>query len=177
MKYHTTVNELEFEVELLEDGRVRVNDHIYQVDFSDIDGGQAFSLIVDGRSFEAFLTRDDEVGLQVIIQGIRYSADVIDEHEKLLRQVSGDAGVTTGVYELTAPMPGLVVKVPVAVGDQVAKGDVLLILESMKMQNELKSPQAGVVTVVHVADGANVEKRDVMLILGPLEELTEDAGA
>ena len=177
MKYHTTVNELEFEVELLEDGRVRVNERIYQVDFSDIDGGQAFSLLVDGRSFEAFLTRDDEAGLQVIIEGIRYSTDVIDEHEKLLRQVSGEAGVATGVYELTAPMPGLVVKVPGAVGDQVARGDVLLILESMKMQNELKSPQAGVVTVVHVGDGDNVEKRDVMMVLGPLEAPSEDAGA
>jgi len=176
MKYHTTVNEMEYEVELLEDGRVRVNDRIYQVDFSDIDGGQAFSLLVDGRSFEAFLTWDEEVGLQVVIHGIRYSAEVIDEHEKLLRQVSGDAGAATGVYELSAPMPGLVVKVPITVGDQVAKGDVLLILESMKMQNELKSPQAGVVTVVNVSDGDNVEKRDVMVILGPLEGITDDAG-
>ncbi len=73
-------------------------------------------------------------------------------------------------------MPGLVVKVPVAVGDEVAKGDVLVILESMKMQNELKSPQAGVVTVVNVADGDNVEKRDVMVILGPQEDATDDAG-
>ena len=176
MKYHTTVNETEFEVELLEDGQVRVNDRIYRVDFSDIDGGQAFSLLVDGRSFEAFLTRDEEDSLQVIIHGIRYAAEVIDEHEKLLRQVSGDAGVATGVYELTAPMPGLVVKVPVAVGDGVEKGDVLVILESMKMQNELKSPQAGVVTVVNVADGDNVEKRDVMVILGPHGETTDDAG-
>lgn len=176
MKYHTTVNEVEFEVELLEAGQVRVNDRVYQVDFSDVDGGQAFSLLVDGRSFEAFLTTDEDTGLQVVIHGIRYAAEVIDEHEKLLRQVSGDAGAATGVYELAAPMPGLVVKVPVAVGDEVAKGDVLVILESMKMQNELKSPQAGVVTVVNVVDGDNVEKRDVMMILGPHEDATDDAG-
>jgi biotin carboxyl carrier protein len=169
MKYLTTVNEVEYEVELMEDSKVRVNDRVYQVDFSDIDGGQAFSILVNGQSFEAFLTQEEEDGLQVIIHGIRYATEVIDEHEKLLRQVGGDAGSGSGVFELPAPMPGMVVKVPVAVGDLVAKGDVLVILESMKMQNELKSPQDGIVTVVNVMDGDSVEKRDVMVALGPVE--------
>ncbi len=169
MKYLTTVNEIEYEVELLEDGRVRVNDRIYQVDFSEIDGGQAFSLLVDGQSFEAFLSRELDHGIQVIIEGIRYATEVIDEHEKLLREVGGDAGSSSSVFELSAPMPGLVVKVPVATSDPVEKGDVLVILESMKMQNELKSPQDGVVIAVNVSEGDNVEKRDVMVIVGPVE--------
>ncbi len=67
-------------------------------------------------------------------------------------------------------MPGLVVKVPVSVGDQIQEGDVLVILESMKMQNELKAPQAGRVTVVNVTAGGNVEKRDLLVALGPLED-------
>jgi len=169
MKYLTTVNDTPFEVELLEDGSVLVNGRSYQVDFSEIDGGQAFSLLVDGHSYEAFLTEDEAEGMQVVIQGIRYLTEVIDEHEQLLRQVAGDAGLSGEMYELTAPMPGLVIKVAVAVGDQVAEGDVLVILESMKMQNELKSPQSGVVTTVNVGDRDQVEKRDVMIVLGPVE--------
>jgi biotin carboxyl carrier protein len=170
MKYLTTVNEIEYEVELLEDGSVLVNDRRYQVDFSHIDGGQKFSLLVDGQSFEAFLSEDSEDGMQVVIEGVRYSVEVIDEHEKLLRQAGADSASLSGVFELVAPMPGLVVKVPVAVGDRVEKGDVLVILESMKMQNELKSPQPGIVTEVNVADGDNVEKRDVMVALGPVSD-------
>lgn len=173
MKYLTTVNNVEYEVELLEDGQVLVNQRPYQVDFSEVDGGQAFSLLVDGRSFEAFLSEDEEDGIQVVIEGVRYAVEVIDEQEKLLRQAGAETGLAGGVFELSAPMPGLVVKVPVSVGDQVQKGQVLVILESMKMQNELKAPHAGVVTVVNVSDGDNVEKRDVMVALGPLEDLDE----
>lgn len=171
MKYLTTVNQIEYEVELLEDGRVLVNGRAYQVDFSDIDGGQAFSLLVDGQSFEAFVSEDDVDGLQVVIEGVRYAADVIDEHEKLLRAAGAEPGAASGVYELSAPMPGLVVRVPVAPGQQVEKGQVLVILESMKMQNELKAPHAGVVTVVRVAEGDNVEKRDQLVVLGPMEAI------
>jgi biotin carboxyl carrier protein len=60
-------------------------------------------------------------------------------------------------------MPGLVVTVPVSEGQPVEKGDVLVILESMKMQNELRSPRAGKVNRVRVKSGDNVEQRDTLL--------------
>ena len=67
-------------------------------------------------------------------------------------------------------MPGLIVKLPALEGDFVAEGDVLVILESMKMQNELKSPISGTVTEVNVSEGENVEKRQILLIVEPAEE-------
>ena len=143
------------------------------MDLREVDGGQAFSLLVDGHSYEAFLLEENGT-VQVFIEGVRYSAEVLDEHEMLLRQVSAAVGGLDDRYELAAPMPGMVVKVPVAVGDEVKEGDVLVILESMKMQNELKAPQAGRVIEVNVAEGGNVEKRDVMIALGPLEEESGD---
>ncbi len=174
MKYITTVQDVEYQIELLEEGQVRVNDATYQVDFSRVDGDQVFSLLVDGRSYEVFIAAEG-LELQVIIEGVRYPVDVVDEHEKLLRDASKASGGLKGDFELKAPMPGLVVKVPVALGQVVTAGDVLVILESMKMQNELKAPQGGVVTEVPVAEGDNVEKRDVLLVLGPLE-MDEDEG-
>jgi 3-methylcrotonyl-CoA carboxylase alpha subunit len=66
-------------------------------------------------------------------------------------QVDGEAIVTS-------PMPGIIVAVPVAVGDFVRRGDKVIILESMKMENELRAPFDGVVTHVYVAAGASVEK-------------------
>ncbi len=61
---------------------------------------------------------------------------------------------------------------PVAVGQVVDQGDVLVILESMKMQNELRAPQPGVVTEVRAKQGDSLEKRDVIVVLGPLDEGT-----
>ena len=65
------------------------------------------------------------------------------------------------------PMPGKVVEVKVKEGQDVAEGDVLCVLEAMKMQNDLKSPIAGKVTRVHVQDGANVEATTVLLEVTP----------
>ncbi len=168
MKYITTIDQTQFELELLPDGQVAVNGRTVAVDLKEIDGGQSFTLLVDGRSYEGFLLEENGV-MQVVIEGVRYSAEVLDEHEMLLREVSASAKGLDERFELTAPMPGLVVKVPVALGDEVKEGDVLVILESMKMQNELKAPQSGRVIEVNVAEGGNVEKRDVMVALGPLE--------
>lgn len=65
------------------------------------------------------------------------------------------------------PMPGKVVEVKVKEGQEVAEGDVLCVLEAMKMQNDLKSPMAGKVVRVHVADGANVEASTVLIEVEP----------
>ncbi|MEJ2757518.1 MAG: hypothetical protein P8046_03460, partial [Anaerolineales bacterium] len=108
MKYITTVQDEEYEIELLEDGQVQVNDVTYQVDFSRVDGDQVFSLLVDGRSYEVFLAADG-LELQVILEGVRDPVDVVDEHEKLLRDASKASGGLKDNFELKAPMPGLVV--------------------------------------------------------------------
>ena len=171
MKYIATINQTDFEVELLEDGEVLVNGRPCQVDLQRVDNGTAFSLILDGKSYAAFVLEENGT-MQVFIHGVRYTAEVLDEHEKLLREVSASAAGLDDVYELTAPMPGLVVVVPVEVGQVVAQGDVLVILESMKMQNELRAPQPGVVTEVRAKQGDSLEKRDVIVVLGPLDEGT-----
>jgi glutaconyl-CoA/methylmalonyl-CoA decarboxylase subunit gamma len=68
------------------------------------------------------------------------------------------------------PMPGKVVEVKVKEGQAVAEGDVLCVLEAMKMQNDLKSPMAGTVRKVHVSDGSNVEAATVLIELDPLPQ-------
>ena len=64
-----------------------------------------------------------------------------------------------------SPMPGLVIDIPVKVGDRVEKGEVLLILESMKMQNELRAPRAGTVARIQAAVNDNVERKETLLII------------
>ena len=162
MKYITTIDDKEFIVELLDDRRVSVNGNTYKVDFETVSGQPVYSLIVDGRSHEAYVQEGDD-DWQVLLRGRLYSATVVDEREKRLRAAAGGGVAETGEYHLKAPMPGLIVAIPVEEGQEVKKGDVLLVLESMKMQNELKAPRDGIVSRIKVKPGESVEQKQSML--------------
>ncbi|MDD2695442.1 MAG: biotin/lipoyl-binding protein [Anaerolineales bacterium] len=162
MKYITTIDEREFTIEILEEGRLLLDGEEYAVDFESVDGQPVFSLLLNGRSYEAYVYQGDE-GLQVLLHGALYLATVEDEREKRLRAAAGGGVVEKGEFHLKAPMPGLVVAVPVSEGSQVAKGDVLVVLESMKMQNELKAPREGTVARLRVRPGDSVEQKQTLL--------------
>jgi len=76
-----------------------------------------------------------------------------------------EVAVAAGDTAIPAPMPGKVSKVNVKVGDQAKKGDVLLILEAMKMQNEISAPSDGTVKAVNISGGDNVKPGQVLVIL------------
>lgn len=71
----------------------------------------------------------------------------------------------TGSVKVTAPMPGKILAVKVKVGDTVKSGDVMMILEAMKMENEVVAPKDGTVASIDVAEGAAVEASDVLASL------------
>jgi acetyl/propionyl-CoA carboxylase alpha subunit len=162
MKYVTTIGERDYLIEIVDDRHVIVDGKTYTVDFDSISDSPVYSLLVDGHSYEAYVY-PDEAGWQVLMHGDLFLANVEDEREKRLRAQSGGGVAERGEYYLRAPMPGLVVAIPVEEGKQVAKGDVLVVLESMKMQNELKSPRAGTVTRVRISVGDSVEQRQTLL--------------
>ncbi len=162
MKYVTTINDHEYLVELVDDHHVLVDGKLYEIDFIQVGSQPVYSLLVDGVSIDAHVYQEDATW-QVSFQGRMYSAMVEDEREKRLRTSLGGAAEDQGEFHLKAPMPGLVVAVPVQVGQVVQKGDVLVILESMKMQNELKSPRSGTVMRIRVSSGDRVEKKDTLL--------------
>jgi biotin carboxyl carrier protein len=162
MKYITTIEGQEFEIEVIDERHIRVRDRVFEVDFESVSGQPVFSLILDGRSYESFVYPGDE-DWQVLLRGRQYQVKVEDEREKRLRAAAGSGVAETGEYRLKAPMPGLVISVPVSEGQAVEKGQVLVILESMKMQNELKSPRAGTVGRVRVKAGESVEQKQTLL--------------
>jgi pyruvate carboxylase subunit B len=71
----------------------------------------------------------------------------------------------TGTAEIKAPMPGMVVRLPAQKGDAVKKGQSLVVIEAMKMENDLKSPADGIVTAIHVAERTAVEKNARLITL------------
>jgi biotin carboxyl carrier protein len=162
MKYISTINEQDYLIEIIDNKHIKVNDQIMTIDFQAIGDQEFYSLIVDGNSYEAFIYLADE-GWQVILKGSLYTARVEDEREKQLRLASYSGFMPHGEFHLKAPMPGLIISLPVQDGQSVKKGEVLAILESMKMQNELRSPRDGVVSRSRVKIGDRVEQKQILL--------------
>ena len=162
MKYITTIGTTEFSVEVIDKGHISVNGKIMEVDFESISGQPVYSMLIDGKSYEAYVNATDDEW-QVLLQGQQYPVKVQDEREMRLRAAAGGKPLTSGDFQLKAPMPGLVIDIPVQENQQIEKGQVLIILESMKMQNELRSPRAGKVERIKVKAGESVEQRQTLL--------------
>jgi acetyl/propionyl-CoA carboxylase alpha subunit len=162
MKYVTTIGEREYLVEIIDEHHVLVDGVPLDVDFQAVSERTVYSLLVNNRSYEGLVYPSDE-GWQVLVLGSQYELLVEDEREKRLRASMGGGPLEHLDFHLRAPMPGLVVAVPVNEGQSIAKGDVLVVLESMKMQNELRSPRAGNVVRVRVKPGDSVELKETLL--------------
>jgi len=162
MKYVTTIDGQEFAIEVVDERHIRIGDRLVQVDFESVSGQPVFSLILDGKSYESFVYQGEE-DWDVLLRGRQYQVKVEDEREKRLKAAAGGGVVEGGEFHLKAPMPGLVVAVLIEEGQEVKKGQVMLILESMKMQNELKAPRDGTVGRVRVKAGESVEQRQTLL--------------
>ena len=164
MKYHVTLADQTFEIEVRSDSEIVVDGKALEVDFKSLAGQPVYSLILGHESFEAYVS-ESETGLQVLLRGQLYEVEVEDERQHRLRQESHVHGTPSGEFSLKAPMPGLVVAVPVSEGESVTRGQNLIILESMKMQNELRAPREGVVQRVRVKAGERVEQNQVLVTL------------
>ena len=100
------------------------------------------------------------------VDGRRHEVRLRSPLDRLLDELGLEADPRAAVREVTAPMPGLVLRVEVAPGDEVAAGDTLLVLEAMKMENALKAPAEATVEAVEVARGQAVEKGAVLVRFG-----------
>ena len=162
MKYIADVDGLDFPVEIIDDQHVRFGEEVLQVNLAQVSDGPLYSLIVNDESYEGYVYPDED-GWQVLLMGHFYQVRVEDERERRLRTTGETAQRPGAEFVLKSPMPGLVVAVPVAEGQSVEKGQTLLILESMKMQNELRAPHTGVIARLRVKPGESVQQKQILL--------------
>ena len=99
------------------------------------------------------------------VDGFRFEVEALDERTRAIRELSGGAAGPTGPAPLIAPMPGMIVRVAVQLGDAVLPGQPLIVMEAMKMENELRATAAGTVKAVRATAGTAVDKGAVLLEL------------
>jgi biotin carboxyl carrier protein len=166
MTFVATFGERNYTVEIEEIDksvyRLSVDGNEFMVDGKKT-GHTNFSLIVDNRSFEIEVDhKGDEY--RVLVDGRNYRVNLIDER-RMRTSGGAAAGGTLGRQSVSVPMPGKVIAVLVAEGDTVEKGQGLVIVEAMKMENEVRSPIAGEVKEIKVKQGDTVEGGAALLIV------------
>jgi len=124
-----------------------------------------FHVIKDNKGYNAVLVsfNAEEKTMVVNVNGNDYEISVKDKNDLLLQQLGINVKSSSVIQSIKAPMPGLIINVSVNEGTEVKKGDTLLILEAMKMENVIKSPRDGKVKKVNVQLKQAVEKNQVML--------------
>lgn len=122
-------------------------------------------LLIDNQVFKIKnLPKDEEgPGRNAFINGKRVNLSIQSETDLLIEKMGGASAGKQGSKTIKAPMPGLIVKLVVAAGDAVEKGQVLLNFEAMKMENQLKSPGNGIVKNILVKPGDKVEKNQLLI--------------
>jgi biotin carboxyl carrier protein len=128
-------------------------------------GTSIYSVIEDGRQFEAIIDEKGAHGFDVLVAGRIFHLEVLDERTKLL--AGSAAVVASGPQAVAAEMPGKVVKLAVAAGAVVSEGQGVVILEAMKMENEIPSPIAGVIKEIAVSEGQTVEAGALLFVVEP----------
>ncbi len=131
--------------------------------------GGRYSLLMGGKSYEVYareINKPDSNGFwyEVVCAGQRFEVHVEDEREKAL------SGSITSAHEageaiVRAPMPGLVLGIPFEPGAKVERGQTVVVLEAMKMENDLASPRAGTVKEVKVTKGQTVNQGDALVVV------------
>jgi biotin carboxyl carrier protein len=193
MRYTVTVNGRQYTVLLEENGhrrQVTLDSRPLAIDWrvvggdastaaSHIDDSTAdqYSLVCGTRVYVAFARELDghveeeqsRKRIEVLVRGQPYVLEVQDARSQALASLAGGTHAS-GEASIRAPMPGLVANVLVSVGDDVQRGQTIVVLEAMKMENDLTTPRSGRVRALRVTRGQTVSQDDVLATIGDAED-------
>jgi biotin carboxyl carrier protein len=187
-----TVGSATFTIDLEDDGSVRavnLNGGQRTVEWRAVGGrtlaaqGERaghYSMLIGDRSYEMFIRAAgrQEGGanaFEVSIGGQTFEVGVQDERARVLASLVGEARAS-GDVTIRAPMPGLVSNVLVSEGDEVQRGQAVVVLEAMKMENDLGATRTGIVKSLRVAKGQTVAQGEALAVIGdPAGAASDDA--
>jgi len=163
MKYYTRVDNTEYEVEINGES-ILLNGEPVNVDLMRSGAAELYSVLFGGRSYE-MLVNSDRFNYTINVRGVQFQVQVEDERARRMNRARRLPTLPDGELAITAPIPGLVVRVLVAEGDSIEEGQPVVWLEAMKMENELRAMRGGIVNSVLVAGGQRVDQNAPLIIL------------
>ena len=149
---------------LVNDEGVVLDGDAVDAEITTLPGSDRQHLRFGGRSVSLFARREGSEWI-VELEGRRFEVRVEDERTRHIRELASHVAPVQTKRELRAPMPGLIVRVDVEVGQDVEPGTGLIVMEAMKLENELKAEAAGTITSIAVAKGQAVERNALLLTL------------
>ena len=149
-----------------EDGKFLISDVAVEWDAAWQSNG-LISILYNGKSYTAIIESTDRKTKEVILRvnGQQYKINIQEPIDLLLKNMGMDLRSMQKAEPVKAPMPGMVLKVLVTAGQQINKGDALIILEAMKMENILKATAPATVKSIKVGERTAVEKGAVLIEL------------
>ncbi|MFW5663747.1 MAG: biotin/lipoyl-containing protein [bacterium] len=168
MSYEVKINNRTAQVELIHwDGSyvsISVDGKVYNLDFEKVNQG-IFSILHNHKSYNIELIPGENVKKYTVnTYKDMYETEIVDAESKYL--AARLAGVEEdGENTIVAPIPGKVVKIPVAVGEMVEAGQTMVIFSAMKMESEFKAQKDGVVKEIRVKEGETVEAKKIMVVV------------
>jgi biotin carboxyl carrier protein len=167
VKYRVTVEGYPFEIEVEHDHLVRVNGHPLYIELEKLGGVPVYSLALEDTGYVVFVEEQQDE-YRVEVQGRVYPVRVQNQRPLLSPPKIGCTDEGVDCIVISAPLAGHLVAVPVAAGDRVETGQVVAVLESMKMQMELRSATAGTVDTVHRLPGQDVGQGEELVTIGTM---------
>jgi biotin carboxyl carrier protein len=165
MKYVVALNGETRTVSLDADG-VRYEGNLLPIELGDPEGTPIRVVTIGTEVHRVVVQKREGRGSYTIwVNGHRFDAEALDERTRAIREMSAAVEGPVGPAPVKAPMPGLIVRVNVQVGDEVQAGQGVVVMEAMKMENELRASGAGRVRAIHAEPGTAVEKGMVLVEL------------
>jgi biotin carboxyl carrier protein len=165
MNYIVSLEDESFEIGLRDGGEIVVDGEPHTANMESAGGTSLYSLLVDNSSYEVHV-EEREGAYRVLLLGQRYHIRVEDEGTRRVSRARKEARSSEdAVIVLKSPIPGLIFDVPVTEGQPVQQGDILVIVEAMKMENELRAPRDGVVKATFIVPGDSVDKGQPLVTL------------
>jgi biotin carboxyl carrier protein len=164
--YHIKINQDKiYDVEVNANG-ISLNNELMNISFATVNENQ-FHVLLNQKSYnlEIVSINAETKTASMKVNNRIYECEIKDQFDDLLKSLGLDNLAAKKINEIKAPMPGLVLKVLVIEGQEFKKGDNLLVLEAMKMENILKAPVDGVVKSIKIKPGDKVDKNEVLLNL------------
>ncbi len=161
--YKVSIDQTTYKIDLQSDG-VLVDDELFSWDLIAI-SDHLFHLITDSKSYVIEIAATDvhKKHIELKVNGVLFDIEVQDKYDILLEKLGMQLIADSNHREVRAPMPGMILDILVKEGQLVSKGEKLVILEAMKMENVIKSTGEGIVETINIQKGMNVEKNQVLI--------------